>query len=29
MTEELAIENGLKVDLEGYQKFYEEHQAKS
>lgn len=29
MTEELAIENGLKVDLEGYQKLYEEHQAKS
>ena len=29
MTEELAIENGLKVDLEGYQKLYEKHQAKS
>ena len=29
MTEELAIENGLKVDLEGYQELYEEHQAKS
>ena len=29
MTEELAKENGLKVDLEGYQKLFEEHQAKS
>ena len=29
MTEELAKENGLKVDMEGYQKLFEEHQAKS
>ena len=29
MTEELATESGLKVDLEGYQKLFEEHQAKS
>ena len=29
MTEELAIENNLKVDFEGYQKLFEEHQAKS
>ena len=29
MTEELAVENGMKVDLEGYQKLFEEHQAKS
>ena len=29
MTEELAKENSLKVDMEGYQKLFEEHQAKS
>lgn len=29
MTEELAKENGLKVDMENYQKLFEEHQAKS
>ena len=29
MTEELARENGLKVDMENYQKLFEEHQAKS
>lgn len=29
MTEELAKENGLNVDMENYQKLYEEHQAKS
>ena len=29
MTEELAAENNLKVDLDGYQKLFEEHQAKS
>ena len=29
MTEELAKENELKVDMEGYQKLFEEHQAKS
>jgi len=29
MTEELAKENGIKVDMENYQKLFEEHQAKS
>jgi alanyl-tRNA synthetase len=29
MTEELAKEQGLKVDMENYQKLFEEHQAKS
>lgn len=29
MTEELAKENSLKVDMEGYQKLFEEHQVKS
>ena len=29
MTEELGAECGLKVDFEGYQKLFEEHQAKS
>ena len=29
MTEELAKEEGLEVDMENYQKLFEEHQAKS
>ena len=29
MTEELAKEEGLEVDMKGYQKLFEEHQAKS
>ena len=29
MTEEIGAECGLKVDFEGYQKLFEEHQAKS
>ncbi len=29
MTEELAKEQGLKVDMKNYQKLFEEHQAKS
>ena len=29
MTEELAIEQGLTVDMKNYQKLFEEHQAKS
>jgi len=29
MTEELAIEQGLKVDMTGFKKLFEEHQAKS
>jgi alanyl-tRNA synthetase len=29
MTVELAEEKGLKVDVEGFEKAFEEHQAKS
>lgn len=29
MTQELAVEQDLKVDMENYQKLFEEHQAKS